>query len=473
MKVNMQHHRLNLGCGYDIREGYTNMDIAPVSDRVVKHDVEDLSDFADNSVSEILAYDIIEHFSIEKIHPIIAEWSRVLHPGGILVIQTPDIEEIFNEFYKKAKSGNITWARLSAIIHGKNEPFQVHYVSLSFPWLKQILHQHGMKVVSKKITVQNMLIKAEKIADSDFHPPEPETVMNYARVIDSEKCKKRLRLYRRIRKLYKKKILRITGLNKAAAFLNDRFLFPPAKGPTMVPSNYGFDIVVDPTFEGTTISYLKYKLGLSMEGTAHVLNTVLPAKTAFIDIDSGEGLTSLLAAKALPPEGKVYSFESNPAEYKALSLNIKFNKLDNIKACPFSFDFTENKDTSGDDSASTLNDFIKNNQIESVGMLRLSVEKWANILRNLEILSNRSKAPVISIKCGKIVSLNTKDITEMFEFIKDVNNYSIFKLEKGKRAKSLLVEINHNQMLTEDDEIYCLFDEHKQKYKNLIKPKDQ
>lgn len=155
--------RLNLGCGKDIREGYVNLDINPLLSGASYCDVTSLSNYKDGEVEEILALDIIEHFPKVKINPILKEWCRVLCPGGKLTIRTPDVDRIF-ELYQEAKVGEITWERLSEIIHGKQDgPFNFHFVSLSFPWIKSILKKHGMRKLSKSsMENQNMEIISYK-----------------------------------------------------------------------------------------------------------------------------------------------------------------------------------------------------------------------------------------------------------------------------------------------------------------------
>lgn len=81
--------KLNLGSGEEKLEGYINVDLySEFSD--IKCDVRKLS-YNDNSVDEIRAYHIIEHFNFKEAYDIIKEWYRVLKPGGLILIETPDL----------------------------------------------------------------------------------------------------------------------------------------------------------------------------------------------------------------------------------------------------------------------------------------------------------------------------------------------------------------------------------------------
>lgn len=85
--------RLNLGCGSDSREGYINVDIRRLTGVDVVADVRSLP-MANETASEILAHDILEHVSLFDAPKMLAEWHRVLKPGGTLTLRLPDMRKI-------------------------------------------------------------------------------------------------------------------------------------------------------------------------------------------------------------------------------------------------------------------------------------------------------------------------------------------------------------------------------------------
>lgn len=155
--------KLNLGCGSDIQSGYINIDFRQRKG-VVDHDLTKPLPYEDGSVEEVRAIDIIEHFDKFKVMGIIKDWCRVMSPGGLMTIQTPDIKNICERYYPKAKSGEITWERLSTIINGGQDYHgNFHEVSFSFEWLSDILAKHGMTDFSKRdVGNQNMVIRCSK-----------------------------------------------------------------------------------------------------------------------------------------------------------------------------------------------------------------------------------------------------------------------------------------------------------------------
>lgn len=91
--------KLHLACGHDYDDDYINVDLyAPDTARCdVRFDVQKLP-YPDNSVDEIKAFHIIEHFHFFEICEVLKEWHRVLKPGGRLYLETPDFLETCRSF---------------------------------------------------------------------------------------------------------------------------------------------------------------------------------------------------------------------------------------------------------------------------------------------------------------------------------------------------------------------------------------
>ena len=95
--------RLNLGCGDKLLPGYVNVDIAE-SRRGVRPDVlcdlRRLSAFESDSADEILSVHVVEHFWRWEIVDILTEWSRVLKPGGTMIVECPNLATACEELLK-------------------------------------------------------------------------------------------------------------------------------------------------------------------------------------------------------------------------------------------------------------------------------------------------------------------------------------------------------------------------------------
>jgi len=86
--------KLNLGCGDKILPGYINVDVAGSRQGRkpdVLCDLRRLKPFADNEIDEILSVHVVEHFWRWEVVDVVKEWVRVLKPGGMMVIECPNL----------------------------------------------------------------------------------------------------------------------------------------------------------------------------------------------------------------------------------------------------------------------------------------------------------------------------------------------------------------------------------------------
>jgi predicted SAM-dependent methyltransferase len=92
---------LNVGCGTDYKEGWINIDNN--SDNNIEKldlnwDLRNPLPFADNSVDFIFNEHFIEHLSVEDGIRANQDFLRVLKPGGVLRIATPDLKVTIDKY---------------------------------------------------------------------------------------------------------------------------------------------------------------------------------------------------------------------------------------------------------------------------------------------------------------------------------------------------------------------------------------
>lgn len=85
--------KLNLGCGNVRLEGFTNIDCNPAYEPDQLCLVQDLH-YQEDSVDEIVAYDIIEHFDRNEFPKVLNHWFKLLKKDGVLHLRTPDIDRL-------------------------------------------------------------------------------------------------------------------------------------------------------------------------------------------------------------------------------------------------------------------------------------------------------------------------------------------------------------------------------------------
>lgn len=177
--------KLNLASHGDHQEGYTSVDFDDET-ADIRADVSDMHMIEDESVEEILAFHILEHFRAgNKYEPhlsnplnpntvmdALAEWRRVLKPDGILYIKVPDIDKIF-------------WLRHNcqhwALGDGGNPPFRAYS-----DW---ICSNGQHQCVFDKDTMREVL-KLAGFRDVEFLDPPIEAKIDRANIEMYVKCRK-------------------------------------------------------------------------------------------------------------------------------------------------------------------------------------------------------------------------------------------------------------------------------------------
>lgn len=82
--------RLNLGAGNKRIEGWTSVDLSGEPDVVA--DIRELP-FADGYADEVMAIHVLEHLYRWDAEAALLEWRRVLKPGGLLILELPDLHK--------------------------------------------------------------------------------------------------------------------------------------------------------------------------------------------------------------------------------------------------------------------------------------------------------------------------------------------------------------------------------------------
>lgn len=92
--------KLHLGCGTKKIEGWVNIDSVPECRPDVVHDITQPLPYAQETVDELLAEDLLEHFDKYIRYLVFYEWARVLKVGGKITLQVPDFKKILFRYFK-------------------------------------------------------------------------------------------------------------------------------------------------------------------------------------------------------------------------------------------------------------------------------------------------------------------------------------------------------------------------------------
>lgn len=105
----------------------------------------DLSRFADNSFDALYASHVLEHFSYQnELQQVLAEWFRVLKPGGSLYAGVPDLEVLCRLFLQKEGiSAEERFLLMRMIFGGQIDPWDFHKVGMYEELLAHLLAHTG------------------------------------------------------------------------------------------------------------------------------------------------------------------------------------------------------------------------------------------------------------------------------------------------------------------------------------------
>jgi predicted SAM-dependent methyltransferase len=132
--------RLNLGSGFRPIDGYENLDI---KDGNPAYPLA----YADNSVDEIRASHLLEHFSHREVQAVIRDWVRVLKPGGCLKLAVPNFDWICAERAKGLAGGRAD-PMLIHYMHGsQSDEYDIHKCTFTQELLISLMRQSGMVMI--------------------------------------------------------------------------------------------------------------------------------------------------------------------------------------------------------------------------------------------------------------------------------------------------------------------------------------
>jgi len=137
--------KLHIGCGNKYIPGFIHIDARDLPHVDYVTTAEKLDMFADDSVDLIYCCHMIEHLHRYEVESVLREWYRVLKPGGILRVATPDFEKIV-EIYNKTRDLK---SLLGLLIGRQDYPENTHHLVYDFEYLSELLTNVGFKNIHR------------------------------------------------------------------------------------------------------------------------------------------------------------------------------------------------------------------------------------------------------------------------------------------------------------------------------------
>lgn len=170
--------RLNLGCGYDRREGYLNVDINDFHSPDLVADVTNLHMLPAGAYREVLAQDVLEHLPRTVTLDVLREWNRLLRIGGMLRMRLPSVLDVA-QLMRAPENQSVEMQELliQCLFGTQAYTEDTHLTSFTEPLLRHYLDEAGFAVRKWGLHDQWLFdIEAEKVRSLDVSVQPPSQV---------------------------------------------------------------------------------------------------------------------------------------------------------------------------------------------------------------------------------------------------------------------------------------------------------
>ncbi len=141
--------RLHIG-GLEAKPGWKILNIQPGDSVDFVGNCRDLSQFDDESVTEVYAAHVLEHLGyLEELPGALAEIHRILVPGGVARLSVPDFELLCRMFVHPELAADARFHIMRIIFGGQTDPHDYHRVGLTWEFLEKFLNEAGFSSVKR------------------------------------------------------------------------------------------------------------------------------------------------------------------------------------------------------------------------------------------------------------------------------------------------------------------------------------
>ena len=174
--------KLNLGCGTDKLDGWINIDSVKEFSPDLVHDITLPLPYKDQSVEEVLAQDLLEHFDKYMRYLVFYEWTRVLRVGGKVTVQVPDFKKILFKYFKFGFNNFIDFIFGETLLCSKIyvSHFGNHKWGYSQKSLKSFIEVFGIQYRSIETKGLNIYYVGEKTKHVNFSDIENVQIYSHA-----------------------------------------------------------------------------------------------------------------------------------------------------------------------------------------------------------------------------------------------------------------------------------------------------
>ncbi len=191
---------LNVGCGSKFHKDWFNVDVRSINPEVIVHNLNEGIPFEDNKFDVLYHSHVIEHFQKEDELFFSKECYRVLKPGGIIRVVTPDLENLAKNYLMLLEQN----------LNNQTEESAVNYEWILLEMFDQnVRNQSGGKmgeylkrpgIINEKFVIDRLGLKGKNIRDRNLTNPQSinqkTKLARIARLLNPKKWLKALKVIR-------------------------------------------------------------------------------------------------------------------------------------------------------------------------------------------------------------------------------------------------------------------------------------
>ena len=140
--------KINIG-GETKKDGWKNLNVQKKPDVDIVGNIEDLSQFEDESIEEIYASHIIEHVDQKKIQNTFKGIFRILKKEGKFYVSVPDMDVLCHFFVSPLADKKIKFHTMRMIFGGQVDNYDYHYFGWNYAFMNDYLRDVGFLKINK------------------------------------------------------------------------------------------------------------------------------------------------------------------------------------------------------------------------------------------------------------------------------------------------------------------------------------
>ena len=140
--------KINIG-GETKKEGWINYNVQKKPNVDIVGNINDLSQFKNESIEEIYASHIIEHVDQKSIKNTFKDIFRILKKEGKFYVSVPDMDVLCHFFVSPLANKKIKFHTMRMIFGGQVDNFDYHYFGWNYEFMNDYLLEAGFFEIRK------------------------------------------------------------------------------------------------------------------------------------------------------------------------------------------------------------------------------------------------------------------------------------------------------------------------------------